>query len=183
MSLPGEPYSIENRTEPAIILTGDVICEMSDERRQEVADSLAQLLGVEAVVQDLHPAEVVKPPEDASTKLLSRTSEIPPFTLLWEGVDENISGLAGLSGKELVTTKRALHVLWKDLRNGDSSTYLFSGNYESEEEYGRKPLRGVTFNDPQAIIDHPSELQKVNGLGSGSPVTLGRLARLITTVA
>jgi hypothetical protein len=183
-----ENPQIEGEHVPAIILYGDVIRDMNEAHRQEVAVALEALLGVKAVAADVHVNYLGSPDsEDLDSEITEPAETIPPFTLLvddtWNHewgrnkyVDAARERTPGVIEDE-VQAKRALGaVMGRAYKQGDDAE-LFTYHFGEPTRHGRRPLRGVTFENPQMIIDNPEQVrERVRQLG---PKTTRALAQFV----
>ncbi|HEX3568167.1 MAG TPA: hypothetical protein VHT70_00635 [Candidatus Saccharimonadales bacterium] len=165
---------------PAIILTGPTIEAMPRERREEVAESLTTLLDVDAWV--IHEPE----PHIEETP---STPPLTPYSLLipqpWTDgeqrrgmVRQALPELEGThEGQLLLTGLESLFVRPISAQyTGENPDISGMVAYHYTDDRGIIKPEGVTFEDPQKIVDRPNMLRVLNGVGS---VTAPILAQFI----
>ena len=190
--------SRENYVEPAIILTGDFLRDATDERRLQIAASLAELLGGNAIVQEVDLANLaalaetaVPAPEsvdgtanasavdEASTEGLRLDAEYPPFTLLLYNKDKYEYGrtVRNLQERAPGVAASSLHMMSRALKcanlAGAGSLFTYPeapGNY-----------RTITFKQPRSIVEQPEFLYHLRNMGPGAAAALGDVVKLATT--
>jgi len=190
------PQPEDEERAPAIILYGDAIQGMDEARRQEVAASLEVLLGVKAIARDVSVEYLGNSNDAESAPGVDEPSEpLPPFTLLFAhaapGLLPNVDGHIELANARApgviendVIAKRAMSFVASRAYRPSPTTHSWPFTYHgAHDESKRRPLRAITFDDPQALIDQPERVQEsIRGLGPKTVEALAQFATAITRV-
>jgi hypothetical protein len=174
---------------PAIVLYGGALLGMDDNRRQEIAQHLAGLLGVQADVRHFDT-------ETATQTVVAQKEPpepIPPFSLVFNGswggkgesnpyIDAANARSPGVIEDNDLLSKALRAVFMCPFRaerqrvNTELLTYHFSASGQS-----RGHLRGVTFKNPQMLLADPERARKhIPWLGSKGAAALAQFVTAVT---
>lgn len=201
--------SRENYVEPAIILTGDFLRDATDERRLQIAASLAELLGGNAIVQEVDSANLsalaetaVPAPEsvdgtanasavdEASTEGLRFDAEYPPFTLLIQDsyssrphplVSKLRTQAPETVGDGRIISMALRRVLLCAAHDRKAAPLFTHYREDAPDDDGLTRTYAITFKHPRHIVEQPELLYDVEKMGTRAAKALGEFVKLVTT--